>query len=218
MEDGRMEEGLKDDDHTGVPATDVAAFILAGGKSSRMGMDKAFIVLDGSALLVRALAVARSVATDVRIVSGKPGDAAKFRSYAPVVEDVFHDCGPLGGIDAALQASTAELNLLLAVDMPFVSGQLLRFLIARARSSISTVTVPRAGGRSQPLCAVYRRAFADVAEKALRAGRYKIDALFHNVATDSIGDAELHAAGFSASMFRNLNTPEELDEAVRCKT
>src|ERR1700756_5716831 len=66
-------------------APDVSAFILAGGKSTRMGADKAFVALDGRTLLARALELARSMTDDVRIV----GDADKFGAFAPVVEDVF---------------------------------------------------------------------------------------------------------------------------------
>ena len=192
-------------------AQDVAAFILAGGKSTRMGADKAFVALDGRTLLARALDLARSLTPDVRIV----GEAAKFAVFAPVVEDLFPGCGPLGGIHAALRASRAELNLILAVDMPFVPPALLPFLITRARSSAAMVTVARAGGGWQPLCGVYRREFADVAEKALRDGHCKIDALFDDARTLAIGEGELEAAGFSAGVFRNLNTKEELEAAGR---
>ena len=174
-----------------------------------MGTDKAFLALDGRTLLARALDLARSVTPDVRIV----GPAATFAVFAPVVEDVFPECGPLGGIHAALRASHAELNLVLAVDTPFVPPALLPFLITRARGSTATVTVARAGGGWQPLCAVYRREFADAAEKALREGRYKIDALFDEVRTEVIGEDELEAAGFSANVFRNLNTKLDLEAA-----
>ena len=195
----------------GDAAKDVAAFILAGGHSSRMGEDKAFVMWDGRTLLARALELARSVTDDVRVV----GDAAKFGTFAPVVEDVFRGCGPLGGIHAALGASDAELNLMLAVDMPLVTLQLLRYLIERARSSDTSVTVARCGDGWQPLCAVYRRSFADVAESALREGRYKIDRLFSSESTRAIEEKELTEAGFSEGMFRNLNTPEQLAEARR---
>jgi molybdenum cofactor guanylyltransferase len=197
-----------------VTSGDVAAFILAGGKSTRMGADKAFVVLDGRTLLARALDLARSVTQDVRIV----GEAKKFAAFAPVVEDVFPGCGPLGGIHAALRTSQAELNLVLAVDMPFVPPALLPFLITRARNSPLMVTVPRAGGGWQPLCAVYRREFADVAEKALRAGRYKIDALFDEARTHVIEEEQLESAGFSSRVFRNLNTKEELEAAGEAKS
>lgn len=123
-------------------AADLTVFILAGGKSTRMGADKAFVTLDGRTLLARALELARSLTPDVRIV----GDPAKFAAFAPVVEDIFRECGPLGGIHAALRASQTELNLILAVDVPFVSAALLQYLIARARNSgNATVTVARAG-------------------------------------------------------------------------
>ncbi len=174
-----------------------------------MGADKAFVTLDGRTLLARALELARAVTADVRIV----GDAVKFAAFAPVVEDVFRECGPLGGIHAALRASTAELNLMLAVDLPFVTSELLRYLIARARGSDAIVTVARAGGGWQPLGAVYRREFANAAEKALRQGRYKIDTLFDPQRTQVIGEEELKDAGFSGEMFRNLNSPEELARA-----
>jgi len=191
-------------------SVDLTAFILAGGKSTRMGADKAFVALDDRTLLSRALELARALTADVRIV----GDPAKFARFAPVVADVFPGCGPLGGIHAALRASQTDLNLILAVDVPFMSAELLQYLIRRARSSAAaTVTVVRASGGWQPLCAVYRREFADAAEEALAAGRYKIDPLFAAQRTLVIEEDELRSVGFSPSMFRNLNTPEELAEA-----
>ena len=76
--------------------------------------------------------------------------------------------------------------------------------------SAAIVTVPRAGKGWQPLCAVYRREFANAAEEALQARRYKIDALFHDATTQIIGEHELESAGFFPEMFRNLNTREDL--------
>jgi molybdopterin-guanine dinucleotide biosynthesis protein A len=193
-------------------AGEVTAFILAGGKSARMGVDKAFVDFDGRTLLARVLDVARSVTSDVRIV----GSHEKFGAFAPVVEDVFRECGPLGGIHAALRASPAELNLMLAVDTPFVPELLLRYLIDHARSTPEArVVVPRAGGRWQPLCAIYRRDFADAAENALRAGCNRIDPLFDVVKTLVIEEEELTGAAFSPAIFRNLNTVEELEAEKR---
>jgi molybdenum cofactor guanylyltransferase len=191
------------------PSPAVTAFILTGGKSARMGTDKAFVALNGRTLLARILEVAHSVTSDVRIV----GSAAKFAPFAPVVEDIFSGCGPLGGIHAALRSSQTELNVILAVDTPFVSFALLQFLIARARAAAATVTAPKTNQGWQPLCAIYRREFADAAEPALREGRYKIDALFDRVRVQAIGEEELETAGFSPRMFRNLNTREELESA-----
>jgi len=185
---------------------DLTAFILTGGGSTRMGADKPFVNLRGQTLLAKALELARSVTGEVRIV----GDRAKFAAFAPVVEDVFLGCGPLGGIHAALRASHTDLNLMLAVDLPLLSTQFLQYLVERAKSGTAMVTAVKASGRWQPLCAIYRREFADAAEAALRAGRYKIDPLFAPASTQLISEKELADAGFAMDIFRNVNTPEEL--------
>jgi molybdenum cofactor guanylyltransferase len=188
---------------------DVSAFILAGGKSARMGTDKAFVLLDGRTLLARMLHLARQLTSNVHII----GDPAKFAPFAPTIEDIFPGCGPLGGIHAALRSSRTDLNVILAVDVPFVSLALLDYLISRATSSNANVTLARAAGGFQPLCAIYRRSFADGAENALLAGHCKIDTLFAPTTTQVIEEAELEASGFSPRIFRNLNTPEELAQA-----
>jgi len=210
-------------------------FVLAGGKSSRMGTstDKAFLNFRGQTLLERALTVAGTVCDRVSIV----GDPAKFeavlssqfsvlskterqslrtenRELRTVIADIFPGCGPLAGIHAALVHSTAELNLMLAVDMPFVSRELLAFVFAAAEASDTViVTVPRTSRGFQPLCAVYRRDFSTVAEQALRAGKCKVDAAFSGMPVRVIEENELAAAGFSERDFFNVNTPQDRQAA-----
>ena len=183
----------------------VSAFVLAGGQSSRMGSDKAFLELDGQALISRMLEIVRAVTPVTRII----GNVEKFRAYGEVVDDEFPGCGPLAGIHAALRISAEELNLILAVDMPFVAVEFLRYLVQQAAASDALVTVPRAEGRWQPLCAVYRREFVEVAEQSLREDNYKIDPLFRRIKVLSVEEQELRQRGFSPKMFRNLNTPED---------
>jgi molybdopterin-guanine dinucleotide biosynthesis protein A len=199
-------------------------FLLAGGKSSRMGPgqneanNKVFMDFGGQTLLDRALSVLRPVCDHIAIV----GDPAKFMQYESVVADIFPGCGPLGGIHSALHHSSAEFNLMLAVDMPFVSQQLLEFLFTVAESEYNrnernnaVLTVPRSGIGLQPLCAIYRREFAAIAEQSLRAGKYKITATFSDVSVRVIEEAELAAAGFPARMFFNVNTPQDRLDAER---
>jgi molybdopterin-guanine dinucleotide biosynthesis protein A len=189
----------------------VAAFILAGGRSSRMGTDKAFLELAGKPLIVRAVELAREIADDVKIV----GDTGKFAAYGSAIEDTYRDRGPLGGIHAALTYSRADFNLVFAVDLPFVPARFLQYLLAWAESSDATVTVPSIGGYYQPLCAVYRKQFVAAAEPALEKGRNKIDPLFREVSTCLISDGDILAEGLDASIFRNLNTPDDWQEARR---
>lgn len=190
---------------------DVTAFVLAGGKSSRMGSDKASLPWQGGTLLSHALNLVAAVTDQVRIV----GDAGKFAGFGTVIEDVYRECGPLGGIHAALSHTTTRWNLVLAVDLPFLEPRFLEYLIQRAQEAESEVTVPRAAGGFQPLCAVYRREFAAVAEHSLRAGKHKIDLLFAPTRTRVIEQKELESDGFSPEMFRNLNTPQDLQQATQ---
>jgi len=197
------------DRRVGALNPDVTVFVLAGGKSTRMGTDKAFVELNGRTLLSRMLDLARSVAADVRIV----GDPAKFSQFAPVVEDIFPGCGPLGGIHAALRSSQTELNFIGAIDVPFLSAEFLEFVVAKSRASRATVTIARTSEGWQPLCAVYRKESADLAEQALHSGCYRIDALFNSASMQVIEEDELRKQGFSFGLFRNLNTREDLSGA-----
>ena len=176
-----------------------------------MGRDKALLSWGKETLLSHAVTLAGKVASSVHIV----GDAEKFAGFGVVIEDVYRERGPLGGIHAALSRSATELNLMLAVDLPFAEPRFLRYLVEQANRSDAIVTVPRAGNGWQPLCAVYRREFAAVAEQSLREGKNKIDALFARVKIRVVEEQELLQQGFSAAMFRNVNTPEELEAARR---
>ena len=186
-------------------------FVLAGGRSARMGTDKAFLELKGRTLLERAISLVQAASSEVVIV----GDPNKFSGYGRVVEDIYTGRGPLAGIHAALLHSSAELNLILAVDLPFVSTELLNFLFACAENTAAVVTVPRTARGFQPLCAVYRPPFSAAAEQALKAGNNKIDAVFAGLTLRVIEESELLAAGFSENAFANLNTPEDLKAVLR---
>src|SRR5450631_700723 len=174
-----------------------------------MGRNKALLSLCGETLLKRARRLAKSVAEDVFLVGGP----ARIGPSGPLVEDIYPGRGPLGGIHAALMHTQTELNLILAVDIPFIEERFLDFLVSEARTGSEAVTVPRTGGYLHALCAVYRRAFAVVSEKALIRGQNKIDILFASVRTRVLEEQELARMGFGPEMFRNLNTPEEWEMA-----
>ncbi len=175
-----------------------------------MGKDKAFLELAGKPLIARAIELARVVAADVKIV----GEPEKFAAHGAVVADIYRGRGPLGGIHAALTQSDAELNLLLAVDLPCVPAKFLEYLLERAESANAEVTVPYLEGYFQPLCAVYSRQFLNSAEQALAKGQNKIDQLFRAVSLCTVSEKDMAANGFNSSIFRNLNTPEDWQQAV----
>jgi molybdopterin-guanine dinucleotide biosynthesis protein A len=174
-----------------------------------MGQDKAFLQLGGRTLLAHALERAQAATGNAWIV----GSTEKFAAFGPVVEDVYPGRGPLAGIHAALSGTRTQLNLITAVDMPFLQIDFLKYLIIQASACHAAVVVPRAGGGLQPLCAVYRKDFAQVAQRSLTAGKNKIDTLFSDVPTLVIEQAELERSGFMQDMFRNLNTEQDWQEA-----
>ena len=189
----------------------ITAFILAGGKSTRMGTNKAFLELAGRPLISRALELARTVTEQTKII----GDSKTFTPFGEAIPDIYPACGPLAGIHTALTSSATDYNLILGVDLPFLQPRLLSYLIAEAQSSAAVVTVPSANGHLHPLSAVYRKEFATIAEKALKQGRYKIDALFSDTSVRVIDEAELVAKEFDPAQFRNLNTPEDWQQATK---
>ncbi len=171
-----------------------------------MGTDKAFLRLGEETLLEHAIATVREVSERAVLV----GDRERLGPFGCVVEDRFPGQGPLAGIEAGFKSEfVAQLNLFVAVDTPAVSSELLKCLFTIACESTATVTVPRANGHLQTLCAVYRKEFVTIAEKALQSGRNKIEPLFAQVAVKIIEEDELKAIGFSPDIFDNVNTPED---------
>jgi len=179
-----------------------------------MGTEKALLSVGGKTLIDHAIAQARAISEDILIV----GPKETFSAYGRLVADVYKDCGPLGGIHAALARTQTNLNLMLAVDTPFITKDFLVYLADAARNNPqAVVTVPRTKDGLQPLCAIYHRSFLPVAEQALKEGRLKLDALFQPASThliDLASDA-MKQRGFSAAMFDNLNTREDYERVKR---
>lgn len=189
---------------------DATAFVLAGGRSSRMRADKALLLCGEETLLQRSLRIAADVCDSVLIC----GSRKRYGAYGEVVEDLHPGCGPLSGIQSALHVTRTELNLILSVDMPLMESSFLRWLLSEARRGEQLVTVPEANGRPQPLCAVYRKQVEPAAAMLLAASEYKVSSLFRQVPTRIVREAEVAAGGFLPGLFTNVNTPEEYESAL----
>ena len=189
--------------------SNVTGFVLAGGRSSRMGRDKAVLPLHGRTLLQQTTATLEQVCDQVFIL----GPRALYGRFGECVEDVFVDCGPLGGIHAALLSSTTPYSLITAVDTPFINADFFAYMIERARNSSAIVTAPRVGGVVQPACAVFSRDFLPLAEAALKAGKYKVEPVFPRERTLLLTEADWKQFAKAGEMFENLNTPEEFERA-----
>jgi molybdopterin-guanine dinucleotide biosynthesis protein A len=190
---------------SGVNLVHAAGFVLAGGRSSRMGQEKALLMLGGEPLVERGVRKLKETCVEVAIAGGTE-DLARF---GRVIPDKNPGCGPLGGIVSALEQSLFEWNLFLPVDAPFVPVSALKALLVMAGGSSSVCVVARAEGLMQPLCAVYSRRALEVLQEELAAGRWKVTSAIEAAGPVKVMDFD------DARWFANLNTPEEFAEAER---
>jgi molybdopterin-guanine dinucleotide biosynthesis protein A len=187
--------------------SDAVGFVVAGGRSVRMGQDKALLPWAGGTLLDHAIGLLRDVTPDVRILCG--ADERYHDRRVPLVVDGTADAGPLAGLDAALQAAEGRRILVLGVDLPFVTSPLLEFL-GRSLADWDAV-VPVVGSRPQPLCAAYGPPCAGPVRARLAAGERRMTTFWPDVRVREVPESELDAFGAPGTLFRNLNTPEDFD-------
>jgi molybdopterin-guanine dinucleotide biosynthesis protein A len=188
----------------------ICAAILAGGKSRRMGTNKALIPYRGVPLIRRVADCACSITDEVMICADEP-DLYSFLKL-PVVPDRFPGCGPLAGLHTAFLATERTHVLLLACDLPNLTASLLKKLVSSTEDFDAVIPVT-SDNCAQPLCAVYARTCEKRVEENLVRGQYKIIEVF--------SDARLRTRyflccemSFHDSLLHNLNTPDDLKKLV----
>lgn len=187
------------------------AVLLAGGKSSRMGRDKALLPFAGTTLAAWVIGRIRPAVAAVIVVAPDP---RPFAGYGVrVVPDLFPGRGPLGGLHAGLAASRAAAGLAVACDMPLVSPDLARHLRLALEATGAEAAVPLWRRGAEPLFAVYRRSAVRAAEAELHAGSGRLTDFLTRLRVRWVPEAELAAFGNPEELFMNVNHPEELERA-----
>lgn len=185
-------------------------FILVGGLSSRMGSDKALLDLGGKLFIERISATLAEVCRSVRLVGAGGANDLKLWQHVP---DVYPGWGALGGLHAALDACRTEWAIVVACDLPFVTGELFVRLASLGEDFEAVIPV-QPDGRQQPLCALYRREpCAKVSEELIESGERRPRALLQKVKTRRVAAHELSDLQGSAHFFMNINTPEDYSQA-----
>ena len=188
----------------------VSAAIMAGGKSRRMGQDKAWIELDGEPLIKRVASVLAQVADEVIVVANDP----KYETLGlRVVHDRFPEGGALGGIATGVSAATHDRVLVAACDMPFLSVEVWRVLLDHRYEA--DVVIPKIAGELETLHALYTKACVAPMERSLAAGKMRVISFFDEVRVQPIEERELRVADPTLRSFTNVNTPEDLASALR---
>lgn len=181
-----------------------SAALLAGGKSSRMGRDKAFLEIDGVPLWQRQLTTLGQLTPEQLMISGPRRE--EWSEYE-IVTDESADAGPLAGVAAALQACTTPWLVVLAVDLPEMTADFLRSLLdlCGGRQGV----VPRTSDRFEPLAAVYPAACVSLAGAALRTGNFSMQDFVRRAREEDLL-LERSLSNTETLLFANLNTPADL--------
>ncbi len=189
----------------------VTGIVLCGGQSTRMGRDKASLQFGHETLLARAIRIVGDVADDVIVVTRPDSSIAVPLKGIGLVHDAVADLGPLAGIVAGLSASTTDLNIVIACDMPLIRAAVLqRLLDLRGHADICLAVID---GRASPLCAVYRAGVAGDAQQLLTSGERRVMALLDRVQTNRVDAAVFRDLDPDLESFLSCNTPEDLRTA-----
>ena len=190
---------------------DVQGFILVGGKSSRMGEDKARLRFGDQTSVERIAAALRRVTRGV-ITVGWPDQTL---ADVPSIPDLRAGWGPLAGIEAALRHAKSQQCLIVGCDFPFVTESLFERLLSFVDDSDAVVPM-QDDDRPQPLCAVYRVGTClRAAEAAIASDQHSPRALLERVRTRYIPFRDFSHLKGSSNFFFNVNTPENYETAQR---
>lgn len=188
--------------------TDLEGAILAGGRSRRMGRDKAALRIGGIPMLVRVANTLSSVVEQIRVVGNDVTETGGF----PNQPDLRPGLGPLSGIHAALATTHASAVLVVACDLPFVTPALLRRLVEELTPAMEAA-LPRIAGRAVPVCAVYRATCLDALEACLDRGELQAQEFVAELNARFITDDELARIDPERLALKNINTPADLGQA-----
>jgi molybdopterin-guanine dinucleotide biosynthesis protein A len=185
----------------------VSCAILAGGASSRLGEDKAFVEIGGDALIERVASRLGKVTSDLFIVGNNLSRFHHLR--VRLVQDLVDGMGSLGGIYTALDAARHSHVFVAACDMPFLDLNLIRYMFLLSPGY--DVVMPYVRGEAEPMHAIYGKACIPPIQELIRAGERKIITFLPQVQVRDVRDDEIRILDPQYRSFFNLNTPKDLD-------
>ena len=190
--------------------TTISGAILAGGKSTRLGKDKALLLLQGKTFMDHLIAALGSVVEEVVIVAD---DAQRYASFGvPVVPDVFSESGPLGGIHSALTHSQASAVFVVSCDQPLLTPEIIREVIALAGPEPATVLGDI--GRSHTLIGLFKKECLPILEGLLQSRKRKFREFLHESTARLVSPEEIRSSDLS-HLLVNVNTAEDYAALLR---
>ena len=182
------------------------AVILAGGHSRRMGTCKALLRLEGKTMLERIFEPLPVLFDEVLLSANDSSLGAGLD--VKLVPDIWRECGPLGGLHAALTATGKDALFCVPCDLPRFTAELPRLLLSRMEPGADAIVCKDGGGRLHPLCGIYRKRVLPVLEAQLQKGERRMTALIKRLPCQI-----LETEGFLPDdTFWNMNTPESYSQ------
>lgn len=183
-----------------------SAAVLAGGKSSRMGTNKAFLEVRSCRIIDHTLGELRQVSDDILLITNTPDEYGKL----PVrtAQDIYPGLGPLSGIHSALVHAEHPVVLVVACDMPFIDSNLANYLIEQTRGY--DLAVPMVDGYFEPLFAVYTTSCLPHIERCIKKDKRRVIDFFSSVRVKYVNEEEISRVADIETVFYNVNTPKEL--------
>jgi molybdopterin-guanine dinucleotide biosynthesis protein A len=183
-----------------MPWLEVSGFVLAGGKSTRMGRDKALLDWYGRTMLEHMTNLLRTVADPVRAVGRDP------------LPDRAPGLGPLSGIATGLESSLTDANLFVAVDIPRLTPDFFKYLRYRLERSTLPLLACKIGS-DYPLCLAVWKPMLPEIRRHLAASQRSVHGLIESTVAEVIQEHELLGEGFDLNIFSNINTPEDYENS-----
>ena len=183
----------------------LSAAILAGGKSRRMGRNKALLPWGGKPLIAHVYKTLQPLFEDIFLVTDEPG-LFDFLP-CPKIADRVPGKGPISGVDAALRHSNNPYVFVVGCDTPFLSHSLLELLAGKTEET--DLVIPCGPHGPEPLCAVYGKGCLPLIEESMRKGDFSLMALIGRLRTRNIPAEEVAEVDPDFHSFRNINTPDD---------
>lgn len=179
--------------------------ILAGGRSSRIGYNKALLRIGGKTIIERVLNPLKEVTDPFLIVTNSPEEYTFLN--VPMTPDILPGKGAFGGLYTALLFSNTPHTLVVACDMPFLNSNVLRYM-EQLKTGYDIVT-PKHGTTYEPLCAIYAKTCIPTIENMLEEGQLQIFKLFPRVKTRYVEEEEIKIYNLDGMLFFNVNTQKD---------
>lgn len=184
----------------------VSGIILSGGKSSRMGSEKGLKLFKGKPLVEYAIQALDQYCDNLILSTNNPDYYQKYKLIT--IEDEIKNLGPMGGIYSCLKQTSFDINIILSCDMPFVDGNLIKFIIENIDTDFDALVPVHKGNKMEPLCAYYHSGLLSTLKSFVESENYKMMNFLESINCEKLNLEEWK--GYNQLYFKNFNTPEDI--------